>query len=405
MKILFIHQNFPGQFKHLAPALSARGHEVMALTLSKKAVPEEIKVIGYQLSRVNGKDTHPWLLDTESKVIRGEAAYRAALELKAQGYEPVLIIAHPGWGESLFLKQVWPNAKLLAYCEYFYGAKGSEIGFDPEFLERGDDSCRIELKNINNLLHLNLMDQGLSPTHWQQASYPKQARSKIAVIHDGIDTQIVQPKLDSWLQLERVRLTKDDEIITFINRNLEPLRGFHVFMRSLPELLKQRPNARVIILGGDEVSYGAKAPEGKTWRHHILEELEGQLDLSRIHFLGTIAYQHYLALLQISTVHVYLSYPFILSWSLLEAMACGCAIVGSKTAPVEEVIEDKKNGLLVDFFSQAALTQAIVSLLENPRLRNQLGLAARQKILAGYDLKTHCLPKQIKLVEGMINSR
>ena len=403
MKILFIHQNFPGQFKHLAPALAERGHEVTALTLSKKAAPEGVKVIHYQLGRVNSKDMHPWLLDTESKVIRGEAAYRAANELKAQGYEPDAIIAHPGWGESLFLKQVWPSAKLLAYCEYFYGAKGSEMDFDPEFPPKDDDACKVELKNINHLLHLNLMDQGITPTHWQHASFPPSAHSKIAVIHDGIDTQIVKPKPDSWLQLDSVRLSKDDEIITFINRNLEPLRGFHIFMRSLPELLRRRPNARVLIVGGDEVSYGAKAPEGKIWRQHFLQELEGQLDLSRIHFLGTIAYQHYLALLQISTVHVYLTYPFILSWSLLEAMACGCAIVASKTAPVQEVIEDQQDGLLVDFFSQAALVDAIVDLMENPKLRDQLGAAARQKIMDNYDLRSHCLPRQIRLIEGLIH--
>ena len=403
MKILFIHQNFPGQFKHLAPALCECGHEVSALTLSKKAVPAGVKVIPYKLGRVNGKDTHPWLIDSESKVIRAEAAYRAASELRDQGYTPDLIIAHPGWGESLFLKQVWPTAKLLAYCEYFYGAKGSEIDFDPEFPPGKDDACKVELKNINNLLHLSLMDQGLTPTRWQQTSHPIEAHSKLAVIHDGIDTELVKPNLDSWLQLERVRLSKDDEIITFVNRNLEPLRGFHVFMRALPELLKRRPNARVMIVGGDDVSYGAKPPEGKTWRQHFLNELEGQLDLSRIHFLGNVAYQHYLALLQVSTVHVYLTYPFILSWSLLEAMACGCAIVASKTAPVEEVIEDQKDGLLVDFFSKAALVDAIVELIENPKLRHQLGLAARQKIIANYDLKTHCLPQQIELMEGLMS--
>jgi glycosyltransferase involved in cell wall biosynthesis len=154
-------------------------------------------------------------------------------------------------------------------------------------------------------------------------------------------------------------------------------------------------------VGGDEVSYGAKAPEGKIWRQHFLQELEGQLDLSRIHFLGTIAYQHYLALLQISTVHVYLTYPFILSWSLLEAMACGCAIVASKTAPVQEVIEDQQDGLLVDFFSQEALVDTIVELIENPHLRHQLGAAARQKIIANYDLRSHCLPQQMKLIEGL----
>lgn len=409
MNILFIHQNFPGQFKHLAPALLARGHKVTVLTPSDRPVPAGVALVRYAIDRGNTPELHPWLLDTESKVIRGQAAYRAALNLKANGYAPDLIVAHPGWGESLFLKTVWPKTKLLAYCEYFYGASGSEVNFDPEFASSDTDMlCQVQLKNINNLLHLQLMDQGITPTRWQQQSYPKAVRNKIAVIHDGIDTQLVKPNVDSWLQLQAVRLSKEDEVITFVSRNLEPTRGFHIWMRALPELLEKRPNARILIVGGDEVSYGAKAPNHISWRQHLLAELTKehglQLDVSRVHFLGKLPYAHYLALLQISTVHVYLTYPFILSWSLLEAMACECAIVASKTAPVQEVIQDNKNGMLVDFFSKEDLISAVDRLLDDAPLRARLGKSARQHIVKEYDLHTVCLPQQIKLLEQCARS-
>lgn len=403
MKILLVHQNFPGQFKHLVPALlNDPGNEVVAFSMNAYPETKGLRVVRYEVTKGTGKDVHPWVAETETKVIRGDAAFRAALKLKASGFTPDLILAHPGWGESLFLKEVWPDSKLVIYCEFHYATQGSDMGFDPEFPPKDvGDGCRIRLKNVNNLLHFDIADAGISPTAWQRSTFPEPFRSKISVIHDGIDTEAIQPNPDVWLQLGDMRLTRADEVITFVNRNLEPYRGYHTFMRALPEILKRRPRARVLIVGGDGVSYGAKAPDGKSWKQIYLDEVRGQLDMSRVHFLGNIDYKYFIPLLQLSTVHVYLTYPFVLSWSLLEAMSCGCAIVASDTAPLREAIQDRRTGLLVDFFNPSALAARVNELLENSELRNQLGRNARDFAQKNFDLKTVCLPKMLSLINNV----
>lgn len=402
MRILFVHQNFPGQFKHLVLALRAQGHQIDVFTMNEFTGGEGLVVHRYVATKGTAKDIHPWLAEFETKVIRGDAAYRTASKLAEQGYAPDLIVAHPGWGESLFLKQVWPSAKLLAYCEFFYVPEGADVGFDPEFpvTALGND-CRIRLKNLNSLMHFDIADAGVSPTEWQKSTFPEPFRSRIQVIHDGIDTERVKPDPDAWLQLGDLRLTRDDEIITFVNRNLEPYRGYHVFMRALPEILRQRPKARVLIVGGDGVSYGAKAPDQQTWKQIYLDEVKDQLDLSRVHFLGNLEYKHFLVLLQISRVHVYLTYPFVLSWSLLEAMSTGCAIVASDTAPLREAIRDGETGLLVDFFDVPGLTARVVALLNDAGLRETLGRNARAHAQAHYDLAKICLPSMLKLINAL----
>lgn len=401
MKILLVHQNFPGQFKHLVPALLANPmNEVVAFTMNPCPPIAGLTVIRYAASKGTGKDIHPWVAETESKVIRGDAAFRAAIELNSKGFEPDLILAHPGWGESLFLKEVWPKSKLIIYSEFHYAAVGTDVGFDPEFPPTDEgDCCRIRLKNINNLLHFDIADAGVSPTEWQKSTFPEPFRSKIQVIHDGIDTKAIKPNPNVWLQVGDLRLSKDDEIITFVNRNMEPYRGYHTFMRALPEILSKRPNARVLIVGGDGVSYGAKAPKGTTWKQIFLDEVKDRLDLSRVHFLGTIDYKHFIPLLQLSTVHVYLTYPFVLSWSLLEAMACGCAIVASDTAPLREAIHDGDTGILVNFFEPESVAAGVIKLLESPDLRKTLGKRTREFAVQHYDLQKVCLPKMLDLIK------
>lgn len=401
MKILLVHQNFPGQFKHLVPALlSNPDNEVVAFTMNACPEIKGLRIVHYAAAKGTAKDVHPWVAETETKVIRGDAAFRAALRLKAEGFEPDVILAHPGWGESLFLKEVWPHTKLIVYSEFHYAAAGTDVGFDPEFPAKdAGDACRIRMKNVNNFLHFDIADAGVSPTEWQKSTFPEPFRAKIAVIHDGIDTDSIKPNPNVWLRLGDLRLTKNDEIITFVNRNLEPYRGYHAFMRALPEIMAKRPNARVLIVGGEGVSYGAKPPGGKTWKQIYLDEVKDRLDMSRVHFLGHIDYQYFIVLLQLSTVHVYLTYPFVLSWSLLEAMSCGCAIVASNTAPLREAIHDGETGLLVDFFKPNALASGVIRLLENPTLRAKLGQRAREFAISHYDLRSVCLPKMLQLIE------
>ena len=409
VNILFIHQNFPGQFKFLAPALAAnKAHTVVAMT-TKKVQSNEwrgIKLVPYAPHRGTSPNIHPWVSDFESKVIRGEAAFRAAILLRESGFTPDLIIAHPGWGESLFLKDVWPNATLGIYCEFFYHAHGADMGFDPEFpVADPGDVCRLRVKNLNSLLHFEMTDAGISPTQWQASTFPKPFRSKITVIHDGIDCTAVAPNPAASLTLDsNLRLTRGDEVITFVNRNLEPYRGYHIFMRTLPEILRRRPKAHVIIVGGDAVSYGARPPDGQKWRDVFANEVRGRItdsDWSRVHFLGTIPYRHFIPLLQLSTVHVYLTYPFVLSWSLLEAMSAGCAIVASDTPPVREAIHHNETGRLVGFFDTGGLANEVCTLLDDPAERARLGINARRFAQTHYDLGTVCLPQQLQWVDRL----
>jgi len=408
MKLLFIHQNFPGQFIHLAPALAARGHEVRALTLQQNA-PEHwqgVMLQRYAVTRGSSADIHPWVSDFETKVIRGEAAFHAARQMKQGGYTPDVIVAHSGWGESLFLKEVWPTAKLGIYCEFFYHAHEADVGFDPEFPANDHAIAgKMRIKNTNNIMHFDIADAGLSPTRWQAGTFPEPFHSKITVIHDGIDTDAVAPNPDISLTLNgSLTLTKADEVITFVNRNLEPYRGYHIFMRALPALLKKRPKARILVVGGNDVSYGAKPSGKQNWKEIFVREVRPQIsdaDWSRVHFLGYLPYALFVGLLQCSTVHIYLTYPFVLSWSLLEAMSIGCAIVASDTQPLQEAIRHNETGKLVDFFDHQALNASVCSLLDDPAERRRLGQNARQFAQATYDLKTVCLPRQIEWVEGL----
>jgi glycosyltransferase involved in cell wall biosynthesis len=419
MNILFIHQNFPGQFKFLAPALVKLGHKVTAMTMQKSEMNtwQGVQVVKYTSNRGSTPNVHPWLSDFETKTIRAEACFKAALNMKQQGYVPDVIVAHHGWGESLFLKEVWPQVRLGIYCEFFYHHDGADVGFDPEFPAADEgEVCRVRLKNLNNLLHFEVADAGISPTHWQASTFPEPFKNKISVVHDGIDTLAVAPNPEVCLSLKMssgqdLVLTRQDEVITFVNRNLEPYRGYHIFMRALPQILKERPNARVLVVGADDVSYGARPDAAKygvaKWKDIFVNEVRGQIsdaDWQRVHFLGHIPYQHFVPLLQLSTVHVYLTYPFVLSWSLLEAMSAGCAIVASDTQPLREAIVHNETGKLFNFFDASTLAQSVCELINQPEERIRLGANARAFAKTNYDLQTVCLPKQIAWVEQLNNT-
>ena len=411
MNILFVHQNFPGQYPHLARALAQRGHQVVALgeqaNLRDRPDIAGVTRIGYASPPPGNVNTHPYLRDFEGQVRRGQQVVRSLLNLRDRGFVPDLIYAHPGWGELLYIKDVFPQVPLIGLFEFYYHGQGQDVGFDPEFaappLRALDSQCRVRTKNVNNLLALEAVDYGICPTHYQKSVMPVEFHPKLTVIHDGIDTAIAAPHPQARVTLQSaqspVSLESSQEIITFVNRNLEPYRGYHIFMRCLPALLQARPQAQVVLVGGEGVSYGAAAPPGQTWKDIFYHEVQDRLDRDRVHFVGRIPHSQLIALFQLSRVHVYLTYPFVLSWSLLEAMSCGCLVVGSRTAPVEEVIRDGENGWLVDFFNPEALTERIVTELEHPQERRSLRDAARQTIVDHYDLQTVCLPQQLAFME------
>jgi len=408
-KILLIHQNFPAQFKHLAPALAARGDNVVALTPKVKEPVkwQGVNIVPYTIEAQPAQGLHPWLVDFETKVARATSCYRAAVALRDKGFFPDLILAHHGWGESMFLKDVWPQARIGLYCELYHLNDYPHTNFDPEFQNPNpqDDAIRLRFKNLSNRLHFEFAEAGISPTEFQAATFPRDMLSRITVCHDGIDTQALGPNPDAVLPVAPGRsLTRADEVVTFINRNLEPYRGYHIFMRALPELLKTRPEAQVVLIGGDEVSYGAQAPEGTTWKQIYIDEVRGRIsdaDWARVHFLGRVPYETYQAMMQISRAHVYLTYPFVLSWSLLEAMAFHTPIIASDTEPVREVLRDGSNALLFDFFDHGALVDTVVKLLDSPELAARLTAQARADVVHGYDLKTVCLPRQLQWIDDL----
>ncbi|KFB70815.1 MAG: D-inositol 3-phosphate glycosyltransferase [Candidatus Accumulibacter phosphatis] len=403
MKILLIHQNFPGQYKHIAAALVARGDEVTALCIETNPVPAGVRVIRYGPKRGNTPNIHAWVQETETKVIRGEACFKAAKRLREHGYHPDLICAHPGWGEALFIKEVWPQIPLLNYFEFYYRVHGADVGFDPEFPDDPDEAPRLLAKNFANLMNLEQCDAGVSPTAWQKSTHPASFQHKIRVIHEGLDTAAIAPKTDTQITLQgKARtLRAGDEVITFVNRNLEPYRGCHSFIRAIPEIQRRRPKAHILIVGGDGVSYGSRPVQGTTYREQFLEEVRGDIDFRRLDFVGTIPYPVFIGLLQISAVHVYLTYPFVLSWSMLEAMSAGCLVLGSRTPPVEEVITHGENGLLVDFFSPQQIAEQVAQALEFPGDFTRLRQRARQTIIDRYDLQRICLPQHLAYIDEL----
>lgn len=409
MKILFIHQNFPGQFCHLSVKLLELGHEVLALRLGPAGIYDYkgVKVVQYSPNRSSTRGIHPWLIDLESQVIRGEAAFHACLELNKSGYSPDLIVAHPGWGETLFIKNIWPNAISAMYAEFYYNLHGFDVGFDPEFdAPDEDENCRLMLKNTNQSMQLSSFDAAISPTAWQKSSYPKNFQDKISIIHDGINTNSLVPLNDVALTINGTQhLKKGQKILTFVNRNLEPTRGYHTFMRSLPEVIRKHPDVTVLIVGNSKKGYG-KVNAGKSWKDVFFDEIKDELskqEIERIKFLGHIEYSLFIKVLQISMVHVYLTYPFVLSWSMLEAMSIACPIIASDTEPVKEIITDNQNGILVDFFDHHDLAGKIDRLFNDAALRDKIGLGARIHAVKHYDLEKICLPAQVDWINSIVS--
>ena len=402
MRILLVHQNFPGQFRYLAPALAARGHQVVALTAEKNEQSTAIPTYRYPMPDAAPDPRQSRLGTTYTAMTdRAHRVARAAIQLRDKiGFHPDVIFGHTGWGETLFLREVWPEARLLVYAEFYYATKGLDVGFDPEF-SRKDLGAQLSVVARQGHLALSMVqaDAALSPTEWQADTFPRCFRDKITIVHDGVDTEALgaNPRAEYRLPSGRV-IRAGEEVLTYIARNIEPYRGSHIFLRALPDVLETRPGAQVVIIGGDGVSYGAPPPKG-TWREVFLSELSGRIDLSRVHFLGRVPYPDFMRLMQISRLHAYLTVPFVLSWSLLEAMAMEACVIASRTGPVEEVITDGVNGRLVDFFDVEGWSEAMIDALARPGLYQSLRQAARQTVIDNYDLKRVCLPRLLRFVE------
>lgn len=399
MRILFVHRNFPGQFRSLAPHLVARGHQVGVLTWAGNPNPQTLPHARYACQPAR----HAGLGASYAQYADlGACVAERAAELARRGDAPDVVLGILNWGETLFLREIWPEARHLSYAEFLYASRGLDAGFDPEFA-RDDLASRLRVtaRRAHLLQAAVQADALLAPTEFQAATFPPELRSKMAVIHDGVDTGRCAPDPAARFRLPGgAWLAAGDEVVTFVNRNLEPYRGFHTFMRALPGVLAARPRAQVVLVGGEDPGYGAAPPDGRSWKQVMLQELDGRLDPARLHFTGRLPYAQFLALLRVSRVHAYLSYPFVLSWSLLEAMATGCVVIGSDTAPVRELIADGQTGRLVDFFDTEGWTRALIAALADPAGHAPLGRAARAHVIDHYDLHSRCLPRLVRFVES-----
>ncbi len=400
MKYLFVHQNFPGQFLHIIRRLAAvKTNDIVFITEPNQNLVGGVRKVPYARPAASPAETHLIARDLDAAGRRAEAVAATAARLKALGFEPDIIIGHHGWGELLNLPDVFPGTPLLGYMEFYYRTEGADVGFDPEFPSATDDCPRIRAKNAINHLALTLGGHGQTPTRWQLSTYPDWAQKQITLLPEGVNLDVCKPDPSvrrKPLTIGDKTIAPDAKLVTFVARDLEPYRGFHVMMRALPYLQRARKDVVAVLVGGDGVSYGSP-PARETWRQVMLAELGDKLDASRVVFPGRLDYTRYIQLLQRSDAHVYLTYPFVASWSLREALAVGCAVIGSDTEPVREFIQDRKSGLLGAFFDPKHLAGLVLDVLEDRALARKLREAAR-----AYAEQNLAMASYLTAYEGLI---
>lgn len=402
MKILFLHPKFPAQFWHLSKAFANMGDKVVYLTTKTNGNHlQGVTTAVYKRSREVTKDIHEYLKPADEAIIDGTSVIDALGQLrKNHHFVPDVIVGHTGWGSTMYCKDYYPDVPLLGYFEWYYKSHGSDAAYFPGEQISLSEAMRIRTRNMHHLLNLETCDVRFTPTQWQKSQFPERYQEGMKVIHEGIDTDFCRPQQGRKLILEKtdtreaLDLSKCPEILTYVSRGFEPYRGFPQFMEAVSLLLKRRPKLHVVIVGTDTSCYGV-APKGTTWKKYVDERVS--YDKKRVHFVGHLNRPDYQTVLQASTVHVYLTRPFILSWSCLEAMSFGCAMVGSKTPPVEEVITDGENGLLANFRSPQHIAMRVEELLDHPELRKRLGAAARRTVLDRYDMRD-CVRQQVNMV-------
>ncbi|MGO4705017.1 glycosyltransferase [Microvirga sp. 2MCAF38] len=405
MKIVFVHQNFPGQFLRLAKTFAAEGHEVFGLCMTDNAQKSPIPgVKTYTYTPAPGPED-PRFENRYSPVIprlrRAYGVAHLARKLADAGLQPDVVVVNTGWGENLFLKDVWPNARHVAYFEYYYQAKGQDLDFDPEFPVTNEEVIwRLRLKNSMQLGALDAADLAVAPTRYQRDTFPTYLHDRIGIIHDGIDAQTLVPKPDIAIKIgtKGPRLDRKAPVVTFVTRNIEPMRGAHIVFRSLPYLLDINPDLQVVIIGGKGTSYSGSAPGGQSWFDVFRSKIERPVDWSRVHLVGSLPYDQFVRVLQVSSAHIYMTYPFVLSWSLIESMALESRIVASDTDPVREVIQEGVNGRLFPFFDEKALAERVRETIAEKDRSAEMARAARALAVEKYDYATVCLPQWRELL-------
>ncbi|MEM7269914.1 MAG: glycosyltransferase [Pseudomonadota bacterium] len=377
MKILFIHDNFPAQFGALGAYLSTKGWQVRFATAFEGVKPGDNRFLQYKKHREPTDGIHPYAFNFEKVVINGQAAARAMLTASEAGYRPDIVMAHSGWGASAFVRDIWPDVKFIPYLEWWYNYPApDEVSMgthEPDLHAQLMQRCR----NAPFMIDMTGAAVNLCPTQYQASQFPPELREKLTIMHDGIDMKLHAPATAPVTEAAGLKVGDMPEVITYFTRGMEPHRGFPQFMRALSILQAKRPGIHAIIGGKDRVAYGRQLPEGESWKQRMLKELEGKLDLSRIHFCGLQPRPEYVKVLQASQAHIYLTADFVLSWSMLDSMAIGCPLVVSDCAPVTEYMTEGETGLMVGLHDHEALAIRIEEALERPEDMKAMGLNAR----------------------------
>ena len=406
MKFLFVHQNMPGQYRELLSWLVQQGtHEIVFLTQRKGMQLQGVTTVTYAPQHRPDKEAYGLSRDWEAAAGTGLGAALAARRLEREhGFKPDVILGHTGWGELLFMKEIWPDVPVIGFFEYFYRTSGGLVGFDPDNPPNDQAGFFAQARNSVPYASIDAVDQGHTPTLWQRDRFPTSFHQRMYTCHDGIRCDRLLPDPNASLGLGRLEqpLTRADEVVTYVARNMERARGFHIMMRALPRILADRPKARVLMIGGNETSYGIESSHPQGLRGEMEAELGGSVDWSRVHFLGKVPYEDLCRIIRISRCHIYLTMPFVLSWSLLEAMSMQATVVAADVAPVREAVTHGETGMLVDFFDPDALADQVVDVLANPGSYAHLGPAARAHVRQDYDFLSHCLPEHIAQINALV---
>ena len=402
MRLLVTHNNFPAQFRHVCEYLGRTpGNQVVFVTKNPRKeweIPGVNKVV-FQADGEPAKDAYPMSRSFEEGVRHGVGMLRVMAGLKKQGFVPDVILGHSGWGQTLFARDAFPDTPFIGYYEWYYSANSPETTFDGR--ERNElERAQLRIRNSAILHDLAACRVGITPTNWQRSQFPTEFQPKLVQAHDGINTRYFTPEPDGLLPPDKLDLPGTDltgakEIVTYCSRGLEPYRGFPQFYDALPAILDERPDCHVLIVGEDRVCYSPRLKDDDSYKKQAIERTK--VDEKRVHFTGPLPYGVYKQVLLASSAHVYLTWPFVLSWSFLEAMSCGCLVIGSNTEPVREVLRHRENGLLTDFHSSKKIAKTVIFALKRQEKLNDLRKNARQTILDRYCL-SKCLPAHLSIL-------
>jgi glycosyltransferase involved in cell wall biosynthesis len=364
MHVLFVHQNYPAQFGQTARWLVSRmGWQCTFVSEEASGGDAGVQCVRYQVAGGATELSHYCSRTFENTVWRAYAVYEACKHELCSA--PDLVVGHSGLTSTLFLRNLF-ECPVINYFEYYYQRRNGDIDFRPEYPAGELDYLRVQTRNAMILLDLENCDAGYCPTAWQRSLFPKAFGSKLEVIFDGVDTQLWRRRADAPRRVGGRRIPRHTRIVTYVSRGLESMRGFDIFMQVARRIYESYPDVVFLVIGSDGMYYGGdeRFIQTPSFKEHVLSQ--GDFDLRKFHFTGWIPAEELAALLSLSDLHIYLTVPFVLSWSLFDALACGCVVLASATAPVREVLRDQENGLLADFYDVDTLASRAIDVLRDP---------------------------------------